>query len=59
MPHPTEATVRERVMMRRCEEASSRRLPVNVATTRLKELIESRGEASGAWRGHVEGGEMR
>jgi uncharacterized membrane protein len=27
--------------------------------TRFKELIESRGEASGAWRGEVEGGETR
>jgi uncharacterized membrane protein len=27
--------------------------------TRFKDLIESRGEASGAWRGEVEGGETR
>jgi uncharacterized membrane protein len=27
--------------------------------TRFKELIESRGEASGAWRGEVQGGETR
>jgi len=27
--------------------------------TRFKEMIESRGEASGAWRGEVEGGETR
>jgi len=27
--------------------------------TRFKEMIESRGEASGAWRGEVQGGETR
>jgi hypothetical protein len=26
---------------------------------RFKDLIESRGEASGAWRGEVQGGETR
>jgi uncharacterized membrane protein len=32
---------------------------VRTDLTRFKELIESRGEASGAWRGEVEGGETR
>jgi uncharacterized membrane protein len=27
--------------------------------TRFKEMIESRGEASGGWRGEVEDGETR
>jgi uncharacterized membrane protein len=32
---------------------------VRTDLSRFKELIESRGEASGAWRGEVEGGETR